>query len=248
MVPRSHSRCTVMPTPCFIAHRYLSGNVQAVLSSSSAPTTGKLTSSALARYVDPVVSGTTTSDSQAIDISTTASRSLSVTGIVNGQTVSWSQSYSFSNVQRYTLDGLVRFECRSHILLECLIESLCCSSLQSQTLVQTATGSSKAIHAGQTVLSDNFDYPLSLQYGVTYDAAETAYVSSAIQHAYSRTEYGSGLAGLHSGSTTKSTQSATSTLTYPVSGPRTGNGTSTNQIDYSDVRGVPACLVPGMGS
>lgn len=80
-----------------------------MLSSSSSPTVGSLstTTPLPKRYIDPISTTLPSSDGASVDVVVKASRSIAISGVVNGKAVSWTQSYSFSNVQHYTSDGLV---------------------------------------------------------------------------------------------------------------------------------------------
>lgn len=108
-------------------------------------------------------------------------------------------------------------------------------------MIQASSSKNRASYSGLSILSDDYSFPFALQYSVASTPSSgnvsTMVISSAIQHGYERTEFGSGLAGLRSGSTIKASQSSTGFLSYPSDGaPRTGNGTSSNSIEYSDVR------------
>jgi len=190
---------------------FVSANLQVVTDSSSKPTRGKIT-----KYdVQPFAQTTTTGNVAAngdTNFTVSATRKVHIESVFtsgSGKTTSvvWSQDLSYSNTQNYFDNNL------------------------AQLLTQSATGSVVSTHNGVTVLTDQFSYPLIVNFtGFPPDGSS---FFTKIDHSYNRVSLPTPFI---LGSTINNHQVANAFFTIASTG-NTGNGTSTNTFSYVDLAG-----------
>ena len=90
--------------------RYLTGNIQITLDSTSKRTTGRRISYVAAPYATTTTSGGPSSDNLTVATDVTARRTLEISTLINtgssSKIVSFSQVVSYTNEQVYSRDGL----------------------------------------------------------------------------------------------------------------------------------------------
>ncbi|KAF8990702.1 hypothetical protein BDZ89DRAFT_1086977 [Hymenopellis radicata] len=135
---------------------FVSGLLQVITDSSSAPTTGNITVYDVAPFAETSVSGTVSNSGADVNITVNATRNIhiEVTHVV------WTQNLTFSNVQSYRDDAVV------------------------QLLQQTAVGHVVSKHNDETVVLDTFSYPLDIDF--RFGNADLTNWTSSVNHSYDR--------------------------------------------------------------
>lgn len=191
---------------------YVSGNIQVFLDSSSAPTTGKITSYNAPEYGASDVTGIAAAND--VNITETASRSLHIeaeikTGSGKTTKVVWAQDLSFKNIQSYL------------------------SNATRQVVHQTSTGKSVSTHNGIPVISDEYSYPLDIDFlSVTENNASGW--NTVLDHGFHRKYLPNTLTPASEIQTKR--LSAGSFLTAPNGTRVVANGTAVQDFTYVDTK------------
>ncbi|KAF8323313.1 hypothetical protein DL93DRAFT_2050175 [Clavulina sp. PMI_390] len=203
---------------------YLSGNIQVVrdtpsLLSSNKNTTGEIISYSAPAYAtssSSITTGSTSSGSQA-NITIDASHKLSITSKIttgSGKTtvVVWEQDLSYTNWQAYLEDANV------------------------QLLKQTSSGTSRSTHNGKVVVSDQFSYPLYVDYSNLVTPNASGWYT-ALDHSYTRSLTPSPLLDVISTHISTSQSGSGTWLRSSITNVVTANGTTTETFSYTDGKG-----------
>jgi hypothetical protein len=143
---------------------FLSGNLQILTDPSGKPTMGKIVSYTADPFSVTHTTNTIGSNGD-VNFTVTASRKLEIhsqiiTGSGKTNEVIFSQDLRFSNTQNYL------------------------KNISVQNAFQTAQGSIKSVHNGQAVVSDEFSYPLNINY--TSLNANGSEFRADFDHSYTR--------------------------------------------------------------
>ncbi|KZT09543.1 uncharacterized protein LAESUDRAFT_722507 [Laetiporus sulphureus 93-53] len=190
---------------------YVSGNLQVVLDSSSERTTGNITVYDVQPYAETSTTGIVGSNGD-VKVTVSATRNIQIEAdILSGSGVYthvvWSQNLKYQNTQYYLDDFYV------------------------QNVAQTASGSFYSTHNGVACLTDQFSYPLSINY-TALNANGTSWTAN-FDHSYDHVSLPSPFI---LGSTITERQLATGDFIETSSG-NYGNGTSNNTFNYADDHG-----------
>ncbi|KAG9091804.1 hypothetical protein FS749_016230 [Ceratobasidium sp. UAMH 11750] len=191
---------------------YVSGNIQVFLDKSSAPTTGKITSYTAPDYGSSDVAGVAAGTD--VNVTETASRGLHIeaqltTGSGKTTKVVWTQNLSFKNTQSY-LNNATR-----------------------QVLHQTSTGKSVSTHNGRSVISDDYSYPLYIDYWLVKENNASGW-NTILNHGFDRSYLPNTLIPKSVIHTKR--LSTGSFLTAPNGTRVVANGTAVQDFSYSDVK------------
>ncbi|KAI5900391.1 uncharacterized protein SCHCODRAFT_02607781, partial [Schizophyllum commune H4-8] len=190
---------------------YVSGLLQVVTGNSEGRTTGNMTVYEVGEYAETDTTGGNTTEG-AFEVEVDAKRSVHIESVlVDGDgeetTVVWAQDLGYTSKQTFSADYLV------------------------QLIDQSTTGTITSTHNGDTVVSDEFSYPLAINY--TYGSANYDNWTFIIDHSYNRA------GALHPfilETTIESQQSSDSFFQTSSSG-NYGNASTNNTFSYSDVAG-----------
>ncbi|KAL1660310.1 peptide N-acetyl-beta-D-glucosaminyl asparaginase amidase A-domain-containing protein [Schizophyllum commune] len=190
---------------------YVSGLLQVVTGSSEGRTTGNLTVYEVGEYAEAETTGGNTTGG-GFQVEVDAKRSVHIESVLvdgNGEetAVVWVQDLDYVSKQTFSADYLV------------------------QLIDQSTTGTITSTHNGETVVSDEFSYPLAINY--TYGSANYDNWTFIIDHSYNRA------GALHPfvlETNIESQQSSDSFFQTSSSG-NYGNASTNNTFSYSDVAG-----------
>ncbi|KAF9053698.1 hypothetical protein BDZ89DRAFT_1004690 [Hymenopellis radicata] len=191
---------------------FVSGLLQVITDSSSAPTTGNITVYDVAPFAETSVSGTVSNSGADVNITVNATRNIHIESTVvsgsGGVThVVWTQNLTFSNVQSYRDDAVV------------------------QLLQQTAVGYVVSKHNDETVVLDTFSYPLDIDF--RFGNADFTNWTSSVNHSYDRVLQANPLV---LGTTIHNVQNTDGFFQLRAGG-NFGNGTNNNTFSYVDTAG-----------
>ncbi|KAL1717553.1 peptide N-acetyl-beta-D-glucosaminyl asparaginase amidase A-domain-containing protein [Schizophyllum commune] len=190
---------------------YVSGLLQVVTGASEGRTTGNLTVYEVGEYAEAETTGGNTTEG-GFQVEVDAKRSVHIESVLvdgNGEetAVVWVQDLDYVSKQTFSADYLV------------------------QLIDQSTTGTITSTHNGETVVSDEFSYPLAINY--TYGSANYDNWTFIIDHSYNRA------GALHPfvlETTIESQQSSNSFFQTSPSG-NYGNASTNSTFSYSDVAG-----------
>ncbi|KAL1762199.1 peptide N-acetyl-beta-D-glucosaminyl asparaginase amidase A-domain-containing protein [Schizophyllum commune] len=190
---------------------YVSGLLQVVTGASEGRTTGNLTAYEVGEYAEAETTGGNTTDG-AFVVKVDAKRSVHIEStLVDGDgeetAVVWAQDLQYTSKQTFSADYLV------------------------QLIDQSTTGTITSTHNGDTVVSDEFSYPLAINY--TYGSANYDNWTFIIDHSYNRA------GALHPFvlETTIASQQSSNSFFQTSSSGNYGNASTNNTFSYSDVAG-----------
>ncbi|KAF8607907.1 hypothetical protein BDV93DRAFT_435058 [Ceratobasidium sp. AG-I] len=191
---------------------FVSGNIQVFLDSSSAPTTGKITSYTAPDYGASSVTGVAAATD--VNVTETASRALHIEAEVitgSGKTtkVVWTQDLSFKNVQSYL------------------------SNSTRQIVHQTSTGKSISTHNGLPAISDIYSYPLDIDFLLVTENNASGW-NTILNHAFDRAYLPNTLTPASTILTKR--LSTGSFLTAPNGTRVVANGTAVQDFSYIDTK------------
>ncbi|TRM58681.1 peptide N-acetyl-beta-D-glucosaminyl asparaginase amidase A-domain-containing protein [Schizophyllum amplum] len=181
---------------------YVSGLLQVVTGASEAPTTGNMTVYEVGEYADSEAAGAVQDATRAVHI-----ESVVVSGDGKETQVVWVQNLAYENRQTFSGDYLV------------------------QTITQSTSGTVSSTHNGETVVSDQFAYPLDINF--TYGSADFDNWTFIIDHSYNR----AGALSPFELSTNIESQQSSESIYQTASTGNYGNGTTNNTFIYSDAAG-----------
>ncbi|CAA7271697.1 unnamed protein product [Cyclocybe aegerita] len=189
---------------------FLSGVLQVFVDKSSKPTTGKITTYSVHPYSQSSTVGTVGGGD--VNVTVSASRKLRIEStIISGSGkvnhVVWTQNMQFKNVQ-FLLDNT-----------------------NTQNLIQTSTGSFLSTHNGVTVLSDQYSYPIAINFS-NLDATGRSW-QTHFDHSYIRDLLPMPIVVR---SKIENHQLAGGFF-FLMTGGNVGNGTSSNVFSYVDATG-----------
>jgi len=190
---------------------FVSGNIQVFVDPTDIPTKGQI----LQYNAQPFPVTTTTGSVGAngdVNVTVSSTRQITIKSIIvpgsgPSTTVVWQQDLHFSNTQNYLDNTFI------------------------QNVHQTSSGTSQSTHNGIPVVSDNFNFPVEVDFSVFPDSSGFTVV---VDHTYTRTLLPNPLVVAN---VINSHQHGNGSAVIVSSGRVTGNGTNVNEFTFADVRG-----------